>query len=50
MMATNWFKTLSLEAICRRHSGSSARLGVREGREDGREGGREKKIEKGGEG
>jgi len=39
MMATNWFKTLSLEAICRRHSGSSARLGVLEGREYGRDGG-----------
>jgi len=42
MMATNWFKTLSLEAICRRNSAnSSKRLGVREGKEDGREGARE---------
>ena len=45
-MATNWFKTLSLEAICRRHSGSSARLEVREGREDGREGGREREKDR----
>jgi len=41
MMATNWFKTLSLEAICRRNSAnSSKRLGVRERKEDGREGAR----------
>ena len=41
-MAINWSKILSLEAICRRHSGSSARLEVREGKEDGREGDRER--------